>query len=143
MDLADENLADEFLLIACNNCDDDMEEVTDQNNSASNASAKEKKPLTTKEINQLLHRAPFKKIELTAQMSTLSKDEIDKITKSKRGDEQCQKNVHENAKLFFKTTMIDPAFKHYLDYVVEKRNKQKIFLCVISVEVNQMINSTN
>ena len=35
MDLADEKLADEFLLIASNNYNNTIEEVTDQNNSTS------------------------------------------------------------------------------------------------------------
>ena len=109
MDLADEKLADEFLCIASNNYNNTIEEVTEQNMNA-NASPKDVTPLTAKDITPLLSRVSFKKIELTAQMSTLSKDEISKITKSKRGDEQHQKNVHENAKLFFKTIMIEPPF---------------------------------
>ena len=37
-----------------------------------------------------------------------------------------KKNVHNNAVLFFKTTMVDPAFKKYLDYADGHDNKKNI-----------------
>ena len=91
MDVADDRLADEFLQIADSNSNNNIVEIDTDNNALSDSEADNQTPLTTKEINELLKRAPFKKIELTVQMSTLTREELEKITKSKRGNDHCKK----------------------------------------------------
>ena len=75
MDLADENVADQFLNIANSNINNVVEEVNNEsiNNNASTEC--DNAPLTARQTNDLLHRVPFKRIQLTVQMSALSKQQ--------------------------------------------------------------------
>ena len=125
MDLEDETLADQFLDIANSNLNNTIEEVNDESINANANAELDNAPLTTRQTNNLIHRVPFKRIQLTVQMTTLTKEEITKITSSKRGNDSYQKDAHSNAKLFFKTIMVDPAFKHYLD-VVQVNNEKVV-----------------
>ena len=103
--------------IANSNINNIMEGANNESININASTECDNAPLNARQINDLLHRVPFKRIQLTVQMSTLSKQEMEKIASSKRGNDSCQKDVHSNAKLFFKTIMVDPAFKHCLDYV--------------------------
>jgi len=50
-------------------------------------------------------------------MQTLTNTEILEIASAKKGDKKYQTAVHRNAKLFFTTILLEPAFAHYLDYI--------------------------
>ena len=101
MDLADENLADQFLNIANSNVNNIAEEFNHGSINNNASTERDSAPLTTRQKNDLLRRVPFKRTQLTVQMSTLSKQEMEKIASSKRGNDSYQKDVHSNAKLFF------------------------------------------
>ena len=102
MDLADEILADHFLNIANSNINNITEEANNESIN-NNASTKcDNAPLTARQTNDLLHRDPFKRTQLTVQMSILSKQEMEKIVSSKRGNDSYQKDIHSNAKLFLR-----------------------------------------
>ena len=98
MDLADENLTDQFLNIANSNTNDVTEEARNESINDNASTECDNAPLTARQTNDLLHRDPFKRTQLTVQMSTLSKQEMEKIVSSKRGNDSYQKDVHSNAK---------------------------------------------
>ena len=64
IDLANNSLADKFLLIASNNCNNIVEEASDSVTGNSKAPTEEKILLTIRDINQLLNCIVFKNIKL-------------------------------------------------------------------------------